>query len=77
VQEYIRAGYAWIADLDLEKFFDRVNHDVLLSRMRARVQDRRVVTLIHWFLKAGVFTRKAWRNRRWRERRRAAPCRRC
>jgi RNA-directed DNA polymerase len=45
-----------VADLDLEKFFDRVNHDVLLSRVRARVQDRRVVRLIHRFLKAGVFT---------------------
>lgn len=55
-QTYIREGYAWVADLDLENFFDRVNHDVLLSRVRARVQDRRVVRLIHRFLKAGVFT---------------------
>ncbi len=56
VQTYIRKGYAWVVDLDLEKFFDRVNHDVLLSRVRARVRDRRVVWLIHRFLKAGVFT---------------------
>lgn len=42
--------------LDVEQFFDRVNHDVLLSRVRARVTDRRVVALIHRFLKAGVFT---------------------
>lgn len=55
-QKYIREGYAWVADLDLEKFFDRVNHDVLLNRVRARVRDRRVVRLIHRFLKAGVFT---------------------
>jgi len=55
-QAYIREGYAWVADLDLENFFDRVNHDVLLSRVRLRVQDRRVVRLIHRFLKAGVFT---------------------
>lgn len=55
-QEYIREGYAWVVDLDLEKFFDRVNHDVLLSRVRARVRDARVVRLIHRFLKAGVFT---------------------
>jgi len=55
-QEYIREGYAWVVDLDLEKFFDRVNHDVLLSRVRARVRDPRVVRLIHRFLKAGVFT---------------------
>jgi RNA-directed DNA polymerase len=55
-QSYIRDGYAWVVDLDLEKFFDRVNHDVLLSRVRMRVRDRRVVRLIHRFLKAGVFT---------------------
>jgi len=55
-QAYIREGYAWVVDLDLEKFFDRVNHDVLLSRVRSRVRDRRVVKLIHRFLKAGVFT---------------------
>lgn len=55
-QRYIREGYTWVVDLDLEKFFDRVNHDVLLSRVRARVRDRRVVRLIHRFLTAGVFT---------------------
>ena len=55
-QTYIREGYAWVADLDLERFFDQVNHDVLLSRVRARVRDRRVVRLIHRFLRAGVFT---------------------
>ena len=55
-QTYIRAGYAWVADLDLEQFFDRVNHDVLLRRLRMRVSDQRVVRLIHRFLKAGVFT---------------------
>jgi len=55
-QTYIREGYSWVVDLDLEKFFDRVNHDVLLNRVRARVRDSRVVKLIHRFLKAGVFT---------------------
>jgi len=55
-QSSIRDGYAWVVDLDLEKFFDRVNHDVLLSRVRMRVRDGRVVRLIHRFLKAGVFT---------------------
>jgi RNA-directed DNA polymerase len=53
-QAYIRAGYAWVVDIDLEKFVDRVNHDVLMSRVRRRVKDRRVVILIHRFLKAGV-----------------------
>jgi RNA-directed DNA polymerase len=55
-QAYIRQGDTWVVDLDMEKFFDRVNHDVLLRRVRARVPDRRVVALIHRFLKAGVFT---------------------
>jgi RNA-directed DNA polymerase len=45
-QAYIRDGYTWVVDLALEKCFDRVHHDVLLSRVRRRVQDRRVLTLI-------------------------------
>lgn len=53
-QSYVRDGYAWVVDLDLEKFFDRINHDVLLHRVRRRVADRRVTRLIHRFLKAGV-----------------------
>ncbi len=52
----IRDGDAWIADRELETCFDRVNHDVLLSRVRARGRDRRVVQLIHRVLKAGAFT---------------------
>jgi RNA-directed DNA polymerase len=55
-QMYIRDGHPWVVDLDLERFFDRVNHDVLLNRVRARVRDGRVVRLIHRFLRAGVFT---------------------
>ena len=45
-----------MVDIDLEKFFDQGNHDVLMSRGRQRVQDRRLVSLIHRFLKAGVLT---------------------
>ena len=55
-QAYIRDGYTGVVDLDREKFFDRVHHDVWLSRVRRRVQDRRVLTVIHRFLKAGVLT---------------------
>jgi RNA-directed DNA polymerase len=55
-QAYLRAGDTWVVAIDLEKFFDRVNHDVLRSRVRRRVKDRRVLTLIHRFLKAGVLT---------------------
>lgn len=53
-QEQIRAGYGWVVDLDLEKFFDRVNHDKLMSLIRGRVEDRRVRKLIAEYLKAGV-----------------------
>lgn len=55
-QAYTRDGYTWVVDIDLEKFCDRVNHDVLMSRVRQRVKDRRVGSLIHRFLRAGVLT---------------------
>ena len=53
-QQFIAAGYRWVVDLDLEKFFDRVNHDKLMARIETRVGDRRLLKLIHSFLKAGV-----------------------
>jgi RNA-directed DNA polymerase len=46
--------YRGVVDLDREKVFDRVNHDKLMGLVRERVSDRRVLTLIDWFLKAGV-----------------------
>jgi RNA-directed DNA polymerase len=55
-QASMREGYTWVVDIDLEKFCDGVNHDVLMSRVRRRVKDRRVLTLIHRVLKAGVLT---------------------
>ena len=50
-QKYIESGYSWGVDLDLEKFFDRVNHDVLMSRIAKRVSDKRVLSLIRGYLK--------------------------
>src|SRR3979411_1789083 len=53
-QQYIAQGYGWVSDLDLEKFFDRVNHDKLMGRIAKRVEDKRLVKLIRAFLNAGV-----------------------
>jgi len=53
-QEYIAAGYGWVVDLDLEKFFDRVNHDKLMGQIAKRIRDKRLLKLIRAFLNAGV-----------------------
>jgi retron-type reverse transcriptase len=53
-QRYVAEGYGVVVDLDLEKFFDRVNHDSLMARVAARVTDKRVLKLIRAFLKSGV-----------------------
>lgn len=51
---HVEAGYRWVVDMDLEKFFDRVNHDVLMSRVARRVKDKRLLRLIRGFLEAGI-----------------------
>jgi RNA-directed DNA polymerase len=53
-QQYIAAGHRWVVDLDLEKFFDRVNHDKRMAAMARRVTDKRVLRVIGAFLKVGV-----------------------
>src|SRR3989475_1129211 len=53
-QQYIAAGYSWTVDFDLEKFFDRVNHDKLMGQIARRVEDKRLLKLIRAFLNAGV-----------------------
>ncbi len=53
-QGYIREGHRWVVDLDLEKFFDRVNHDILMSRVARKVRDERILKLIRRYLEAGM-----------------------
>ncbi len=53
-QQYMALGYGWVVDLDLEKFFDRVNHDKLMGQIAKRVEDKRLLKLIRAFLNAGV-----------------------
>jgi RNA-directed DNA polymerase len=53
-QQYIAEGHSWCVDLDLEKFFDRVNHDKLMGQIAKRVGDKRLLKLIRAFLNAGV-----------------------
>src|SRR5271167_1155108 len=53
-QQHVAAGYSWVVDLDLEKFFDRVNHDKLMGQIAKRVEDKRLRKLIRAFLNAGV-----------------------
>src|SRR5829696_2703106 len=53
-QQYIADGYGWVVDLDLEKFFDRVNHDKLMAKLAQRISDKRLLKLIRACLRAGV-----------------------
>ena len=55
-QQYVREGRRWVVDIDLEKFFDRVNHDVLMSRLARRIKDKRVLRLIRRYLQAGMMS---------------------
>ena len=53
-QQYVAQGHGWCVDLDLEKFFDRVNHDKMMGQIAKRVEDKRLLKLIRAFLNAGV-----------------------
>ena len=53
-REHMAAGYRWVVDMDLEKFFDRVNHDILMSRLARWIEDKRILRLIRRYLQAGM-----------------------
>jgi group II intron reverse transcriptase/maturase len=53
-QQYIQTGRRWVVDVDLEKFFDRVHHEVLMGKLGNRIGDRRLLGIIHRFLRAGI-----------------------
>ena len=55
-REHVREGRRWVVDIDLEKFFDRVNHDILMSRLARRIKDKRVLRLIRRYLQAGMMS---------------------
>src|SRR5439155_8804614 len=55
-REYVREGRRWVVDIDLEKFFDWVNHDILMSRLARRIKDKRVLRLIRRYLQAGMMS---------------------
>lgn len=55
-RQFVRAGRRWVVDIDLEKFFDRVNHDILMSRLARRIKDKRVLRLIRRYLQAGMMS---------------------
>ncbi len=53
-QGYVQEGRRWVVDVDLEKFFDRVNHDILMGKLAKRIEDKRILRLIRRYLEAGV-----------------------
>jgi RNA-directed DNA polymerase len=75
-QKYIAEGHGWCIDLDLEKFFDRVNHDKLMGQIAKRVEDKRLLKLIRAFLNAGV-RRTGWSAQAWKGLRKEAHFRHC
>ena len=53
-KQYIEEGYQWVVDLDIEKFFDRTNHDLIMARVARKVKDKRILKLIRLYLQSGV-----------------------
>lgn len=62
--DYVKDGFVYVVDIDLEKFFDRVNHDILMSRVARHIKDKRLLKLIRAFLNAGMLANGVVRSRR-------------
>ena len=62
-QRYVQEGRRWVVDVDLERFFDRVNHDILMGKLAKRLEDKRVLRLIRRYLEAGVMIHGVVRER--------------
>lgn len=62
-QRHVKAGYSVVVDVDLSKFFDRVNHDILIDRLRKRIDDADIIRLIRAYLNAGIMTHGVKINR--------------
>ena len=74
---YVQSGRRWVVDVDLEKFFDRVNHDLLMGRVAKHVADRRVLKLIRRYLEAGMMVDGRGGGATRRNAARRSVCRRC
>ena len=62
--DYVKEGFVYVVDMDLEKFFDRVNHDILMSRVARHIKDKRLLKLIRAFLSAGMLANGVVQSRR-------------
>lgn len=63
-QQHVQDGYRAVVDVGLEKFFDRVNHDILMDRLSRRIGDKAVLRLIRRYLEAGILESGGWRDSR-------------
>ncbi|WP_338091440.1 reverse transcriptase domain-containing protein [Sodalis ligni] len=63
-QAYVQGGRRWVVDMDLEKFFDRVNHDIMMSRLSRKIKDVRLLRLIRRYLEADMVSGKVVTKRR-------------
>ena len=73
-RQFIQDDAAWVVDVDLEAFFDRVQHDALMARVARRVDDKRVLGLLRLFCWPGCSATRAWRRQEFRKGRRSRRC---